>query len=306
MAYEEKNFTLMSNKKKHTLRVAALTALLFLLYVWCYGYYVGRFSYRVHKQDISFYDLPADFDGYRIVQFSDMHIGTFSGGHEVEVQTIVDLINSQKPDLIVFTGDLVNRSSSELKDYRCMLAELNAPDGIYSVLGNHDYAIYKRDLTQAERQADKQQLLKLQESYGWTPLLNQNVKLSRNRSHIFLIGVENQGYWRTYFPKFADLTKAMKGTQPSDFKILLSHDPTHWRHDIVGKTNIQLTLSGHTHAGQFQLFGWSPVSWIYPDWQGTYVEKAQVLSVSTGIGCLIPFRFGALPEINVITLHRAR
>ena len=296
----------MTPDRKRYLRITGMTVLIFLVFVFLYGYFVGRFRYQVHNQDISFYDLPAEFDGYRIVQFTDMHVGSFTGGYEIEVQKIVDLIDRQKPDLIVFTGDLVNRTADELAIYQRMLSGLSAPDGVLSVLGNHDYAIYKRSFTPAQRKADKQKMIRYQKSFGWNLLLNDNVKITRGQSHIYVLGVENQGYTKDYFPRLARMDKAMKGVADSDFKILLSHDPTHWHYDIAGKTNIQLTLSGHTHAGQFTLFGWSPVSWTYPEWLGVYLEGSQVLNVSGGVGGLIPFRIGAPPEINVITLHLAR
>ncbi|MBQ9639942.1 MAG: metallophosphoesterase [Bacteroidaceae bacterium] len=278
---------------------------LFLLFLWLYGYYYGRFRYQVHHQTISFYDLPAAFDGYKIVQFSDLHIGSFRGGYEIEVQRIADLINAQHADMVVFTGDLVNRLSSELDGFHCMLSDITAPDGVFSILGNHDYALYASSYTDIERLKDKNELIRRQRSYGWTMLLNENAKITRGHSHIYIAGVENQGYAKQRFPRRADLPKALRGIRRGDFTILLSHDPTHWRHDITGKTSIQLMLAGHTHAGQFKIFGWSPVSWVYPEWSGTYVEGPQVLNVSDGVGCLIPFRYGAWPEINVITLRRA-
>lgn len=283
-----------------------MTIGLFFLFLWLYGYYYGRFHYQVHNQTISFYDLPAAFDGYKIVQFSDLHIGSLRGGHEIEVQKIADLINAQHPDVIVFTGDLVNRRSNELDGFQCMLSEISAPDGVYSILGNHDYALYTRSFTTKERNEDKAELLQRERNYGWVPLTNANVRISHRGNHIYIVGVENQGYAKMRFPRLADLPKAMKGIKKGDFTILLSHDPTHWRHDIVGKTPIQLTLSGHTHAGQFKVFGWSPVRWVYDEWTGTYVEGPQVLNVSEGVGSLLPFRFGAWPEINVITLRRAK
>jgi len=281
-----------------------MTIGLFFLFLWLFGYYYGRFRYQVHNQTIGFYDLPKSFDGYKIVQFSDLHIGTFRGGDEIEVQKIADLINAQHADAVVFTGDLVNRRSDELDGFHCMLSEITAPDGVYSILGNHDYAIYTRSYTEQERRADKAELLRRQRSYGWTPLTNAHVTITRGKSHINIVGVENQGYSKMRFPRLANLPKAMLGIKEGEFTILLSHDPTHWRHDITSKTSIQLTLSGHTHAGQFKVFGWSPVSWVYSEWTGTYVEGPQVLNVSEGVGCLLPFRFGAWPEINVITLRR--
>ena len=286
--------------------IIGMAFLLFSIFLWTYGYYYGRFRYRVHEQTISFYDLPADFDGYKIVQFSDLHIGTFRGGYEIEVQRIMDLINAQHPDLIVFTGDLVNFRSAELDGFQCMLSGLKAPDGVYSILGNHDYAMYARSLADRERAEDVQELIRRQRGYGWNMLLNDHATIHRGKSHICLAGVENQGYSKMRFPRRADLSKALSGIRRSDFTILLSHDPTHWRHDILPQTSVQLTLSGHTHAGQFKIFGWSPVKMVYSEWSGTYVEGPQVLNVSEGVGCLIPFRFGAWPEINVITLRRAK
>jgi len=295
---------LPAKDKKRYWRIIGLSVLMFVIFVLCYGYFVGRFIYRVHNQEISFYDLPEAFDGYTIVQFSDLHVGSLSGGHEIEVQKIVDLINAQHPDLIVFTGDLVNRTSAELNGFKYMLSALSAPDGVLSILGNHDYALYKRSFNDEQRKADKLKLIELQRSYGWHVMLNENQRITRNGQHIYILGVENQGYAKKRFPRYARMDKAMKGVKKSDFKILLTHDPTHWRHDIVGKTNIQLTLSGHTHGGQFEMFGWSPVCWTYPEWNGIYVEGAQVLNVSIGAGGLIPLRVGSQPEINVITLHR--
>lgn len=286
------------------MHIGWMACALFLVFLWCYGYYYGRFRYQVHQQTIGFYDLPEAFDGYKIVQFSDLHIGTFRGGHEIEVQRIVDLINEQHADAVVFTGDIVNRSSKELDGFQRMLSGVTAPDGVFSILGNHDYALYTRSFTNSERLKDKLELIRRQRSYGWTMLLNDHAKITRGDSHIYIAGVENQGYAKLRFPKLANLPKTMQGIRQDDFTILLSHDPTHWRHDITGKTSIQLTLSGHTHAGQFKVLGWSPVSWVYSEWTGTYVEGSQVLNVSEGVGCLIPFRYGAWPEINVITLRR--
>lgn len=286
--------------------IAGMSLLFFLVILLAYGYRVGQFRYRVHHQTFCFADLPEAFDGYRIVHFTDMHIGTLRGGHELKAQEIVDLINQQRADAIMFTGDLVNRNSSELKGFQCILSQLAARDGVYAILGNHDYAFYTRGLTTKERSEDTRRLLACMRDYGWTTLVNQHVNIRRGNDQIAVVGVENQGYAKLRFPKFARLDKAMHGVSDTDFAILLSHDPTHWRHDIMGKTSIQLTLSGHTHAGQFKVFGWSPVKYVYPEWSGVYTEGNQILNVSDGVGALLPFRFGAWPEINVITLKRAK
>lgn len=283
-----------------------MSFLFFLVIVLAFGYFVGQYQYRVHQQTFYFADLPEEFDGYRIVHFTDMHIGTLRGGNELKAQRIVDLINQQKADAIMFTGDLVNRNSSELEGFQCILSQLTAPDGVYSILGNHDYAFYTKNLTKEERGEDTRKLLTYMRGYGWTTLVNQHVNIKRGNSHIVVAGVENQGYAKLRFPKFAKLGKALHGVTNKEFIVLLSHDPTHWRHDITGKTSIQLTLSGHTHAGQFKVFGWSPVKYVYPEWSGVYTEGCQMLNVSDGVGALLPFRFGAWPEINVITLKKIK
>lgn len=297
----------MKKSPRHRIMsIIGMSFLFFLILMLGYGYSVGQYRYRVHQQTFCFSDLPDEFDGYRIVQFTDMHIGTLKGGHEQKAQEIIDLINKQKPDAVMFTGDLVNRNSSELEGFQCILSSLTAPDGVYAILGNHDYALYTRQLSLQERSNDTKRLLTFMRGYGWNTLVNQNVILKRGKARLAVVGVENQGYAKLRFPKFARLDKAMNGVRPDDFVVLLSHDPTHWRHDITGKTTIQLTLSGHTHAGQFKIFGWSPVKYVYPEWSGVYTEGNQILNVSDGVGTLLPFRFGAWPEINVITLKKSK
>lgn len=284
-------------------RIMGMALAMFALGILCFGYFFGRNHYVIHRQTFYFPDLPKRFEGYRIAQFSDMHIGTLRDGHEADAHTVVDLINTQQCDVILFTGDLVNHQSTELDGFRHELNKLHAPDGVFAVMGNHDYSMYLRYPTEEERAADVKELQDRIRCYGWTLLLNDHRILRRGKDSLVIAGVENDG--RPPFPAYGDLPKTMKGLKRNCFTVLMSHDPTHWRRNIIPQTNIQLTLSGHTHAGQFKVFGWSPVAHVYQEWSGAYTEGNQVLNVSDGIGAVMfPFRFGAWPEVNVITLRR--
>lgn len=297
----------MSNKNWkyfwRLVRIALMAFLLLLLMILAYGYFIGSRQFVVNHQTYYFHDLPEEFDGYRILQFSDLHLGTFRHGHQQDVDSIVALINRLHCDAIMFAGDLVCKSSEELAPYDSLLSQLRAPDGVYSIMGNHDYGTYNEFEYEVDRLIDVEALQEHEASYGWRLLLNDHVILHRANQRIAIVGVENDGI--PPFPQLANLDKAMKGVNTDDFCVLLTHDPTHWKRSIVNQTSIQLTLSGHTHAGQFKVFGWSPCSLRYPEWSGTYTEGEQILSVSDGIGnSIIPFRFGAWPEVNVITLRR--
>lgn len=284
-------------------RIVGMTLAFVALALLLFGYFEGRHRYVVHHQTFYFSDLPKQFDGYRIAQFSDMHVGTLRDGNEEDARVVVELINAQMCDAILFTGDLVNHQSAELDGFRRDLSKLHAPDGVYAVMGNHDYSMYITYPDERERDADVKELQRRIESYGWTLLLNDHRVLRRGKDSLVIAGVENDGL--PPWPSLGDLPKTMKGLKRSCFTVLMSHDPTHWRRKIIPQTNIQLTLSGHTHAGQFKVFGWSPVSYVYKEWSGAYIEGNQVLNVSDGIGAVMfPFRFGAWPEVNVITLRR--
>ena len=310
------------------IRIFAMTVALFAVILLGYGYLVGRSRFVVHQQTFYFPNLPKEFDGYRIAQFSDLHIGTFGDGHQDDVETIVQLINRQKCDAILFVGDLVNFESRETDGYKQVLRSLEAPDGVYAVMGNHDYSMYI-PAEQAVRQADIEELQRRERSYGWTVLLNEHATIHRGSDSIAVVGSENDGTGR--FPALGNLPLATAGLThvmrndtatalkvvgedtlaiPQDehsFSILLTHDPTHWRRNVIPDTRIDLTLSGHTHAGQFKVFGWSPVTFVYGEWSGAYSEGNQLLNVSDGVGqVMFPFRFGAWPEINVITLKRQK
>ena len=304
------------------IRLFAMALALCSAFIILYGYIWGRNRYQVNQQEIYFESLPDSFDGYRVMHFSDLHIGTFDDGHQEDVNTIVDLINRQHCDMVVFTGDVVNYESAELQGYDQILNKIHAPDGVYSVLGNHDYDMYLHFPSEEAKLRDMEVIKSKQRSYGWRLLLNEKVVLHRGNDSIALLGSENDGL--PPWPALGDIHKAAEGLTgieqrkdsnsdsltspaPHTFSILLTHDPTHWRRHIIPETNIDLTLAGHTHAGQFKLFGWSPIMHKYHEWSGVYTEGFQVLNVTDGVGnIMLPFRFGAWPELDIITLRKLK
>lgn len=245
-------------------------------------------------------DLPPYFDGYRLVQITDFHLGSFPPGNDF-VQKVVDATNNEEPDMILFTGDLVNNQASEVEPYLDTLGQLHAPDGIYSIWGNHDYCEYGNNHSIGALKRNRRMLYGYQESLGWHQLMNEHHVVSHGMASIAVIGVENPG--QPPFTNRSNLQKAMKGLNPDMFKILLSHDPHHWRREVVGK-KIQLTLAGHTHAGQLKIGKWTPARMAFKEWGGAYRIGEQMLYVSSGIGGSFPFRLGAWPELTVITLKR--
>lgn len=245
-------------------------------------------------------DLPPYFDGYRLVQITDFHLGSFPPGNDF-VQKVVDATNNEEPDMILFTGDLVNNQASEVEPYLDTLGQLHASDGIYSIWGNHDYCEYGNNHSIGALKRNRRMLYGYQESLGWHQLMNEHHVVSHGMASIAVIGVENPG--QPPFTNRSNLKKAMKGLYPDMFKILLSHDPHHWRREVVGK-KIQLTLAGHTHAGQLKIGKWTPARMAFKEWGGAYRIGEQMLYVSSGIGGSFPFRLGAWPELTVITLKR--
>lgn len=245
-------------------------------------------------------DLPPYFDGYRLVQITDFHLGSFPPGNDF-VQKVVDAANNEEPDMILFTGDLVNNQACEVEPYLETLAQLHASDGIYSIWGNHDYCEYGNNHSIGALKRNRRMLYGYQESLGWHQLMNEHHVVSHGMASIAVIGVENPG--QPPFTNRSNLKKAMKGLNPDMFKILLSHDPHHWRREVVGK-KIQLTLAGHTHAGQLKIGKWTPARMAFKEWGGAYRIGEQMLYVSSGIGGSFPFRLGAWPELTVITLKR--
>lgn len=285
-----------------TLAGAALAAVVFVMMWW--GALVTRFSIDVSEVTIESDKVPEAFDGLRIVQISDLHVGTY-GSSTGFVEKLVDRINSLNPDIIVFTGDIVNRNSDEVTPFIEPLSHLHAPMGVYSVLGNHDYGDYSDWNTPADKEADHAAMIQAHRRMGWHLLNNESVELTAAGDTIVLIGVENIG--DPPFAVYGDLKKAYPTPGDDRFKILLSHNPAHWDSDIEGHndTNIALTLSGHTHAMQMSLFGASPSALRYDHWGGLYTDdKGQALYVNIGTGTVgYPARFGgANPEITVFTL----
>ncbi len=265
-----------------------------------YGFTIGWKRVTVREVEINFPDLPVAFDGYKIVQLSDLHIGTYRYSPET-LHRIVRQVNELNPDAVFFTGDIVNSSPDELEMFIKPLSEIAAKDGIYSILGNHDYCTYNRYNNPQEQAENLQKVIQQERMMGWNLLLNEHRIIRRDSDSIAIVGVENDG--KPPFPALGDLPKATSGIPEGLYKVLLSHDPTHWRRKVLPQTDIQLTLSGHTHAMQLRFGNFSPSSWAYPEWGGLYYEGKRVLHVSTGTGSNVPFRWGAWPEIDVITLH---
>ena len=270
-----------------------------------YSIFKGKYNYKVWKYTLYFDNLPKAFDGYRITQISDIHCGSFDNYEKIRYG--VDLINSQKSDVILFTGDLVNNLANEVHNWKSLFATLQAPDGVFSIMGNHDYGDYSSWETPEAKQQNLEHLFQLQKQMGWQLLLNEHCYLERDGEKIALIGIENWGHGR--FSKYGDLNKAMEGVNTEDFKILMSHDPTHWQEIVLPENkDIQLTLSGHTHGMQCGIeipgwLKWSPSQYIYKYWGGMYEEGGKYLNVNRGFGYhAFPGRLGVWPEITVIEL----
>jgi len=281
----------------------ACTLLIYGL-LW-YGTHGGFNQLKVRHMEYVSADLPAAFDGYRIVQFSDAHVGTFVDGREWLLRQMIDSINAQHADAIVFTGDLQNLRPEELKPKTSALRQLHASDGIYSVLGNHDYAIYL-SLDESQQEENNRMTQDLERQMGWTLLMNEHRVIRRDSDSIVIAGMENWGK-KKRMPRRGNVRKTLQGLtlnagSQTPFIIMLQHDPTAWREKILPECHAQLTLSGHTHGGQFSLLGWSPASLSYHEWGSTYYEGSRALHVSTGVGGLIPFRMNMPGEIVVITL----
>lgn len=273
-----------------------------------YGMIGGAYNYRVRKVSLRSGNLPAGFDGLKVVQISDLHTGSFMGPSQIT--KAMDLILEQKPDVIFFTGDLVNDRHIEALEFKEQLSRLKAPMGVFSILGNHDYGDYFRWNSQDEKEANLKALKNFHGELGWNLLLNQHTYLEKDGEKIGLIGVENWSS-RMNFHKYGDMEKATAGMEKTPFTILLSHDPSHWDAEITSTySHVDLTLSGHTHGFQFGVeipgFRWSPVQYIYKQWADLYKEGNQYLYVNRGLGFLgYPGRVGILPEITVFNFEKA-
>lgn len=275
----------------------------FLIMWW--GALVNRYSIDVRNVDVTVADLPEAFDGYTIAQISDFHVGTF-GTDTTFVSKVIDKVNSLSPDVVAFTGDIVNRRSSELRPFVSPLSRMHARDGVLSILGNHDYGDYYSWDTPEAKAENMKELLDMQAEMDWHMLNNATSFIYRGNDSIAIIGVENVG--DPPFTVYGDLDMAYETLDDPTVKILLSHNPAHWIEDIKDSPdkNIALTLSGHTHAMQMSAFGVSPAALRYPTWGGLYEdEDGHQLYVNIGLGeVAIPARIGATPEITLITLRR--
>jgi uncharacterized protein len=269
-----------------------------------YGF-SNKYNYQIRRVPLSYANLPSSFRGLKIVQISDIHSGSFDNKNAVEkgVQMILDL----KPDLILFTGDLINDRSSEMSNYQDVFSRLKAPMGVFSTLGNHDYGDYVKWPSEEAREQNLEHLKKMQADMGWRLLMNEHVVLQKDGQEIALIGIENWSA-KKRFPKNGKMWKAYPGAEKYPFKILMSHDPSHWDAEVRPKYgDIDLTLAGHTHGMQFGIeipgFKWSPVKYVYDQWAGLYEEGKQKLYVNRGYGFIgYPGRVGILPEITLIEL----
>ena len=278
--------------------------LLLSWYVFLWGTYVGFGQLEVVRLDYASKDLPAAFDGYKIVQFSDAHVGTFTGRRQALLLRAVDSINAQHADMVVFTGDLQNKEPSEIAQQKGVLGRIKAKDGVFSVLGNHDYTMYTDLTNPIDIGRNQGNTEGFQYDMGWTLLKNSHHFITRDSARIVIAGMENDGEGR--FPQLGNINFALYGVRRSDFVVMLEHDPTSWRRKILPHSHVQLTLSGHTHGGQISLLGFSPASLQYKESAGLYKMGDRALYVSKGLGGVIPFRFGVTPEIVVITLHCAK
>jgi uncharacterized protein len=288
-------------------RAAILTAALPFLSLG-YGMIKGAYNYQLRKVKLRFPNLPAAFHGTTIVQLSDIHVGSFASYSAV--QRGIDLVNEQQADYIFFTGDLVNNRTDEVNRWMGHLSQLKAKKGIYSVLGNHDYGDYTQWPSAEEKAKNMQHMYEVHKKLGWRLLLNENELLEKDGDQIALIGVENWGK-KGRFAQYGKLQQALVGSEHSPFKILLSHDPSHFQEEVNEvQTDIDLTLSGHTHGMQFGVeipgyIKWSPSSWVYPYWAGLYKFGKQFLYVNRGFGFIgYPGRVGILPEVTLIRLEK--
>lgn len=269
-----------------------------------WGIVSGAYDYRIHRQKLYLPNLPKAFHGMRIGQLSDIHSGSFY--NKKAVMGGVEMLLGEKPDVVFFTGDLVNHLANEMRDYQDIFSKVKAPLGVYSVLGNHDYGDYYFGRENSpEKTRNLQSLKDTHRVMGWDLLLNESRRIKVDHDEIGIAGVENWGTGR--FPKYGDLGKAMHGLNNVPVKLLLSHDPSHWRAEILSRPDVDVTFCGHTHGMQFGVrtehLQWSPVQYIYPEWAGLYQKNHQQLYVNTGFGFLgYPGRAGILPEITIFEL----
>ena len=279
-----------------------LSSTLFFSLLYGFG---NKYNYKLVKKKISLNGLPLAFKGFKIIHISDIHSGSLKD--KAAVLKGIELIEKQNADIVLFTGDLVNDRASEMQDWMDVFGKIKAPNGVFSTLGNHDYGDYVKWDTAEEKKQNLEALKKVHQDLGWRLLMNENTSIEKSGEKIKIVGIENWGA-KARFPKYGKMDLAMQGVNKEDVAILLSHDPSHWEAEVIPKySNVQLTLSGHTHGMQFGLenpyFKWSPVQWVYKQWAGIYENKDQQLYVNRGFGFLgYPGRVGILPEITLIEL----
>ena len=282
--------------------ISALVSVAVFLLTMAYGYYIGRWNIKSNEIEYAHKDIPKAFDEFRIVHISDLHLSTFDDSRE-RFRGFIDEINKHNPDIVCFTGDLVTLGKEEAEPYTEILKGIRSRYGVLSVLGNHDFMIYGFN-KELDREAAVEELAKYQEeSLGWNLLRNESTIIaSENGSRITFLGVDNANFSNQGFHTIhkGDLNKAMEGTE--GFRVLLSHDPSHWSAEVIPDTDIQLTLSGHTHSAQIRIFGWTPAKWSFREIAGRYDKDGQTLYINVGLGCTVPIRLGVNPEVTVITL----
>lgn len=282
--------------------IVTMSIILIFWGIMAYGYFFGRWQFEVVPIEYYNSDIPEEFDGYRIVHISDFHLNSFDGHHE-KLERLIDEINAQKPDLICFTGDLVTVGTEEAEPYSGTLKSLYGKDGVISVLGNHDFLIYSNRFSDNKSRKAAVDSLSIfeKESLGWHLLRNESIRINRGNQYITIIGVDNKNCAMQGFKTIdnGNLDAAISGTD--GFRILLSHDPSHWESEVLS-TNIHLTLSGHTHAAQVKIFGWALSRLMFHQSDGRFDQNGKTIYVNQGLGCTVPFRISAKSEITVITL----
>ena len=266
-----------------------------------YGAYFGFAKLEVRRVELAFADLPPAFDGYRIVLWSDAHVGSYTGAREGILRRAVDSIKAQQADMVIFAGDLQNKVPEEIEPWRDLLSSITAKDGVYSVLGNHDYPYYV-DKPDYEKYEQLGKTVGLEREMGWTLLPNAHRMVYRGGDSIVVAGMENDS--RKRFGQKGDIGRTLWGVIRDCFVVMIEHDPSTWRRKILPRSHSQLTLSGHTHGGQFRLFGWTPASWMCSENDGLYEYDGRKLFVTHGLGGVIPMRWGVPGEIVVITLSQ--
>ena len=273
-----------------------------------YGMVRGAFNYKVHNIKLSLSKLPSSFNGLKILQISDLHLGSFVSTKHLE--EAVSIINEQKADVVFFTGDLVNDRATETEMHVDVLKKIKAPMGVFSILGNHDYGDYVKWESKEAKQKNLEDLIAVHGKIGWKILINEHVPLKKGDDEIVVIGIENWG-GNLNFPKYGDMKKAHAGTEKYPVKLLLSHDPSHWSKQVLKEyKDVDVTFSGHTHGFQFGIeipgFKWSPSQYVYKQWAGLYTREGQHLYVNRGLGFLgYPGRLGISPEITVMELSNS-